>query len=94
MYTIEFGPAAFRVFKKLPKEVQKKIASEAEVLRTNPLAGQPLEGKRRQFRSLRFSFQGTAYRLIYQVFAETRTIVVRLAGTRENIYRKLEEMGQ
>ena len=32
------------------------------------------------------------YRIIYQVFQTSETIVVRLAGTRENIYKKLDEM--
>ena len=32
------------------------------------------------------------YRIIYQVFQKSETIVVRLAGTRENIYKKLDEM--
>lgn len=92
MYTLEFGPAAFRVFRKLPKDIQQKVAAEAEILRTDPLQGEPLKGKHRFLRSLHFSYKGAAYRVIYQIFTKTRTIVIRLADNRENIYRRLEEM--
>jgi mRNA-degrading endonuclease RelE of RelBE toxin-antitoxin system len=43
-------------------------------------------------RSLHLSIEGTAYRLIYQVFPKSEMIVVRSAAPRENIYRKLDEM--
>jgi hypothetical protein len=31
-------------------------------------------------------------RIIYQVFPKTSTIIVRLAASRENLYRRLKEM--
>jgi mRNA-degrading endonuclease RelE of RelBE toxin-antitoxin system len=92
MYSLEFEPAAFKLFKKLPLDVKQKIAEEAKKLENNPLAGQPLKGKYNFLRSLHFSYKGSAYRIIYQVVSQTTTILVRLATTRENIYRKLGEM--
>jgi mRNA-degrading endonuclease RelE of RelBE toxin-antitoxin system len=62
------------------------------VLATNPYAGEPLKGKYHLLRSLHLTIDGTAYRLIYQVFQQSETIVIRLAATRENIYRRLDEM--
>jgi hypothetical protein len=62
------------------------------VLKREPLTGEQLKGKYRHLRSLHLSIQGTAYRIIYQVFQKSETIVVRLAASRENIYRKLDEM--
>lgn len=94
MFEIQIDNAAFKVFKKLPRQVKEKFLEKAQELKENPLSGEQLQGKHRQFRSLHFGLQGTAYRIIYQVFSETQTIVIRLAGTRENIYRKLEEMGR
>lgn len=94
MYTVEFGPAAYRIYKKLPPVVQSAITTHAKKLQIAPLSGQSLQGKHRGLRSLHFSFQGVAYRIIYQAVAETETIIIRLAGTRENIYRKLEEMAR
>lgn len=92
MYALEFESAAFRIFKKLPKDVQEKIANEAEVLKTNPLTGEPLKGKYNYLRSLHFSFKGGAYRVIYQVLSQSSKVIVRLATTRENIYRRLDQM--
>lgn len=93
MYTLTFGPAAYRVFKKLPPLLQQEIRERAEALTTNPLAGEPLQGRYRLMRSVHFGFKGTAYRIVYQVLVEEKQIVIRLADKRENIYKRLEEMG-
>ncbi len=50
------------------------------------------KGKYRLLRSLHLSIEGTAYRILYQIFPQSEIVVVRLAGTRENIYKKLDEM--
>ena len=94
MYKLQIDNAAFRVFKKLPREVEKRMIQEAQALVANPLLGEQLQGKYRLLRSLHFGFKGIQYRIIYQVLEKTETIMVRLADTRENIYRKLEEMQQ
>jgi mRNA-degrading endonuclease RelE of RelBE toxin-antitoxin system len=91
-YTLQIGSAAFRLFRKLPKRVQKQLIQKAQVLETDPLKGQPLKGEYRFLRSLHLNFKGTAYRIIYQVFPKTSTIIVRLAASRENLYRRLKEM--
>lgn len=93
MYTIQFGPAAYRVFKKLPKEIQNEIRIKVKILKEEPLIGQPLQGVHRKFRSIHFNYKGTAYRIIYQVSPKTSLIVIRLADKRENIYKRLIEMG-
>jgi mRNA-degrading endonuclease RelE of RelBE toxin-antitoxin system len=92
MYTLLFEPAGFRLFKKLPRPIKAVISKHAERLKTEPLIGEPLKGKHRQFRSLHFSHQGVAYRIIYQVIEITKTVSVRLADKRENIYKRLEHM--
>ena len=80
------------LFKKLPKTIQAILIEKAQVLTTHPAAGAALKGKYRLLCSLHLSIEGTAYRLIYQVFQTSETIVVRLAGTRENIYKQLDEL--
>jgi mRNA-degrading endonuclease RelE of RelBE toxin-antitoxin system len=72
--------------------VQKKIIEESEVLKTNPQAGYSLKGKFQHLRSLHFSYKGSAYRVVYQVIEDSSIILIRLAATRENIYRKIENM--
>ena len=92
-YSLEIRPGAKRLFKKLPRDVQTKIIQETQILQTNPMAGKALKGKYRTLRCLKFNFKGSAYRVAYQIFANTSTIVIRLASTRENFYRRLEVMG-
>jgi mRNA-degrading endonuclease RelE of RelBE toxin-antitoxin system len=92
VYTLQIDNAAFRLFRKLPKRVQKQFLKKAQELKTNPLKAQTLKGEYRFLHSLHFSFRGTAYRLIYQVLPRTSTVIVRLAASRENIYRRLKQM--
>ncbi len=92
MYSIFFTSQARRVFKKLPQDVQDRLKKEALTLGQNPLAGEPLQGSHRLFRSLHVSFKGVPYRIIYQILSKANMIVVVLADKRENIYKRLEEM--
>ena len=92
MYIIFFTSQARRVFKKLPQDVRDRLKSTASTLDQNPLAGEPLQGSHRLFRSLHVSFNGVAYRIIYQIFSKANMIVIVLADKRENIYKRLEEM--
>ena len=92
MYGVQFTAAAYRLFKKLSKDVRNQIATQATSLKIDPLKGEQLHGKFRMLRSLHFSYKGVAYRVIYQVFSQTQTVIIRLADKRENIYKRLEEM--
>jgi mRNA-degrading endonuclease RelE of RelBE toxin-antitoxin system len=91
-YTLNIDKPALTIFKKLPTQIQRLLIKKAQVLTTNPHAGEPLKGKCRLLRSLPLSSHSTAYRIIYQVFQQSETVVIRLAATRETIYRKLDEM--
>src|SRR5689334_795717 len=91
-YTLNIDKPALTLFKKLPKNIQRILVQRSQVLITHPQAGEPLKGKYRLLRSLHFTIEGTAYRIIYQVFEKSETIVIRLAATRENVYRRLDEM--
>jgi mRNA-degrading endonuclease RelE of RelBE toxin-antitoxin system len=68
------------------------LKAEAKTLDANPLAGEPLQGSYRQYRSLHIGYKGTAYRIIYQVLAKANSIVIVLADKRENLYKRLQEM--
>ncbi len=91
-YTLEIRSGAKRLFKKLPKDAQKKIIEEAEELKTQPMLGKPLRGKYRKLRSLRFNHKGSSYRIAYQVFPDASTILIRLTGTRQNFYKHLDRV--
>src|SRR5687768_14807125 len=91
-YTLNIDKPALTLFKKLPKPIQAALIEKAQALQKNPTMGEPLKGKYRLLRSLHLTIEGTAYRIIYQVFQKSEMIVVRMAAPRENIYRKLDEM--
>jgi mRNA-degrading endonuclease RelE of RelBE toxin-antitoxin system len=93
MYAVRFTTTAARILKKLPTDVQRAITDKAQTLTEQPLAGEPLKGRHRQFRSLHLTHNGVAYRIIYQVFEKAETAMVYLADKRENIYKRLEHMG-
>lgn len=92
VYTLNIDKPALTLFQKLPKQIQQALITKAQVFKTQPWVGEQLKGKYRHLRSLHLSIHGTAYRILYQVFQRSETIVVRLAATRKNIYRKLDEM--
>lgn len=93
MRTLVFTPAAYRIFKKFTPDLKKEILKKAETLKKNPLEGESLRGKYSKYRSLHFSYKGVAYRIIYQVFLKEKQVAILLAAKRENIYKRLEEMG-
>ena len=76
----------------MPQDIQEKIKIEASALSDSPLSGESLRGAYRSYRSLHTSHKGVAYRIIYQVLAKSKMIVIFLADKRENIYKRLEEM--
>jgi mRNA-degrading endonuclease RelE of RelBE toxin-antitoxin system len=77
-YTLNIDKPALTLFKKLPKPMQTALIAKAQVLKTKPTAGEQLKGKYRHLRSLHLTIEGTAYRIIYQVFTKSEAIVVRL----------------
>jgi addiction module RelE/StbE family toxin len=92
MYAIFFTSQASRIFKKLPQKIQDKLKEEVSTLGQNPLAGEPLQGSYRAYRSLHTSYKGVSYRIIYQVLSKLNQIVIVLADKRENLYKRLQEM--
>jgi len=92
IYRIHITNSAFKIFKKLPKYIKEKLLQETEILKIDPYKGEQLKGKYHQCRSLHLSFRNTQYRIIYKVFLREKSIVIYLATTRENVYRKMEEM--
>jgi len=91
-YTLNIDKPGLALFKKLPEPIRAALIEKTKVLKSKPFAGEQLKGKYRHLRSLHLTIEGTAYRIIYQVFPKSEAIVVRLAASRENIYRKLDEM--
>jgi mRNA-degrading endonuclease RelE of RelBE toxin-antitoxin system len=93
MYTITFEPGAYRLFKKFTPDLREQFKHQAEILKEDPLSGTQLQGRFRHLRSLHFSYKGTTYRIIYTIVTARQEVAIQLADKRENIYKRLEEMG-
>lgn len=91
-YTLNIDKPALALFKKLPATLQRLLLKKAQVLTTKPQTGTTLQGNYRLLRSLPLTLKGTAYRVLYQVFERSETIVVRLPAPRKKLYQHLDEL--
>jgi len=91
-YTIFASPAGQRAMRKLPEAVRTYLKEEVRRLETQPMAGEPLKGEMRFLRSLHTIYNGTSYRLVYEVIERDHEIHVHFAGPRENFYKRLQKM--
>ena len=92
VYTLLTTPAAHKSFKKLPKHIAHALIEALAVLAENPLEGQQLSGRYHFLRSFHWRYQGTQYRVVYQVDTVKSEILIHHAATRENFYRVLDQL--
>lgn len=91
-YTLITLPSSRKALKKLPRTIRQELIKALQVLRDNPLQGEPLQGEFAFLRSFHFRFQTTEYRVVYEVIEKQQEIAIRHAATRENFYKQLKEM--
>jgi mRNA-degrading endonuclease RelE of RelBE toxin-antitoxin system len=92
-YSLLLTPAAHKMFKKLSPTVREHLYRELQILKTNPLAGQPLTGVLRVFRSFHPpKLNNVHYRVLYEIHESQQQVMVRMLGVRENFYKRAEEM--
>lgn len=78
--TIELSSEALKNFQKIPHAERKKIQRKIDSLAANPLLGKKLDGKLKDFRSVR----AWPYRIIYLL--ELNIITVVRIGHRQGAY--------
>ena len=84
-YRIEFKPAARRGLAKLPKNIQKKIAQQIDVLASNPLP----PGTKKLFGSKNtYRVRVGDYRILYDLYHDRLVVLIVGVGHRRNIYRQ------
>jgi len=81
--TVELTQKAKSQLKKFPKREATKIARKLLALQQSPLLGKKLEGKLRDHYSLR----AWPYRIIYQIFADSKTVLVKPIEHRQGAYK-------
>jgi mRNA-degrading endonuclease RelE of RelBE toxin-antitoxin system len=91
-YAVTMTSPAHTMLRKLPPPIRKHLVKKAQKLSANPNLGQPLRGILRGFLSLHTVYRRTHYRIVYEINQRLEEIIVRGAGPRENLYRKLERM--
>ena len=91
-YKIVTVPASQRALKKLPKNIRKQLIKAAESLKDNPLLGEKLNHPFQNFRSFHIKHNNTQYRVVYEVQAKRKYIVIRYAASRENFYKELRRL--
>ena len=89
MYELFIASSAKKSIKKSSYKLREKIFNEASVLNLNPYLGKKLTGKLSFLYSLHFNYQGSSFRIAYQLDNQSRRIIIHLVGSREGFYQRL-----
>jgi len=82
-YRIELAPAARRQFKKLPKDIKKKIAKAIDKLETNPY---PNGVKKLSNEDNLYRIRVGDYRIVYHISNDELLILIVRVRHRKDIY--------
>ena len=89
-YKIHAAGAVRRDLKKLPKAVAQEIgAVHFPAIKTDPFGTKTLKGPFKGLRSYHFSYAGTDYRIVYEIYEEDGILLILLIGKREGFYQVL-----
>lgn len=92
MHQLSVTPSAKRSLKKLPSKVRKDLVDVADILKTNPYAGEKLSGSLHFLYSLHFKSSNVEYRVAYTIHHVEKNVVIHFADVRENFYKKLRRL--
>ncbi|KAB8319787.1 type II toxin-antitoxin system RelE/ParE family toxin [Tolypothrix campylonemoides VB511288] len=83
-YQIEFTPAALRQLRKLPKDIQKRIAQKVD-----ELAFEPRPDGVVKLENIEFGYRVHVgkYRILYQIQDDLLLVTVVKVGHRKEVYR-------
>jgi len=89
-YEIQAPRSVRKDLRRLERSLQEEIRSQHfPRIREDPACGYPLVGEFQGLRSHHFSYRGTDYRIVYEVFEEKGAVVVLMLGKREGFYQAL-----
>ena len=88
MYKVRLRKRFKKQFRKLDKQIQRKVIEEIEILKTNPEIGDKLKGVLSKFRRIRIH----DYRLVYRIHSSNKTVEVFFIDHRERVYREFERL--
>lgn len=90
-----FELKAIKAVKKDLKSLHPKLTEEIKSCHFKKIKEFPHQSSElgysfKGLKSYHFNFEGTAYRIVYEVFEKDKLVVVILIGTRENFYERLK----
>ena len=91
-YTILATRTYDKSLKNVSSKARKHIEETIFVLETNPKAGEALRKELKGFWSLHTKFENTHYRVIYSIEDKAKTVTLRYASSRENIYKQVRRL--
>ena len=85
-YDVRFKPSAERAFRKLPADIQRRIARRLDGLAEEPRPPgcEKLAGAERLYR-----VRVGDYRVVYEVSDDVLMVLVLVVGHRKDVYRRL-----
>lgn len=91
MYTITSLNVVKKDIKGLDKKLKEKIKNEEfPKIEKNPYIGETLFYEFKGLWSYHFSYHGTEYRIVYEIYQEKEIILVIMIGKRQKFYEKLK----
>ena len=81
------SPAA-EAIRHLPPDIKRAVKSAVRVLRTNPAAGEPLQGELEGL----WKYRVRRYRLVYKVDRRKSVVDIVAVGQRRTIYEEVTQL--
>ena len=92
MYKRVITPRAKRSLKTLPVAIRLSLIEATEALEHNPYSGKKLTGSLYFLYSFHFKIKNVDYRVAYTIDDARKLIIIHLAHSRENFYKKLRRL--
>jgi mRNA interferase RelE/StbE len=90
VYTVKFASVVKSDVRKLDKQLQRIIKEEhLTSIEKDPFKAVPLLYEFKGLWSYHFSYEGTQYRIIYEVYPEDKIVLVIMIRSRERLYEAL-----
>ena len=92
MYRLKYSTASRKYFKKInEKGLKKSFENALKSIQENPYIGKPKKGDLSGIYGYDVFYNKTNYEIAYKIYEEKgKSVVVILAGTRENFYEELK----
>lgn len=92
MYQAIVAQYAVRLLKRFIPRVRKILITEFENIAKNPHSAPQLTGKNSFLRSWHTHIEGVPYRIIFQINESAKTVIIRLFGKRDDIYKIIDRL--